>query len=281
MYFNVSDAVCFLEFFYIWNVWRVALTQSSRLYIWRWFFPSSLHSVAVTFYFLSLICLFVCVILSLFVGLSQKFLLLFDFVWKSGYRFFLLLCVIGVRLKNPNKMCVCTRYTSISTTQLFPLFFVCVQLHWFASLPAPLVLIIRGFILSTKHSTEIIFFFFTSSFACLLILLLVCCLLCHTFFEKVDDTVSLAGANHKIQAVYQISFRRHLSRMQCLTVYKSTRFACEIKKSYLILCEIKFQIAWLREHPSWTIYIFFPLLFKCIICYNVNVISLVHISQII
>lgn len=124
--------------------------------------------------------------------------------------------------------------------ELLPLFAVCVQLHWFACLPAQApVLITRGFILCTLtlYRNNLSSLFLLLLLVCWCCCWLVCCLLCHTFFAKVDDTLSLwpKPITHTIQTVYQISLGRHLSRMQCLTVYKSTRFACEIKKSYLIL----------------------------------------------
>lgn len=131
---------------------------------------------------------------------------------------------------------------------------------------------------------------------------MVLCLRCHTFLcnSLSQWYCCLRFCRVKpitIRAVYQISFRWHsqLAR-QSFSIYKSTRFACKIKKSHLILRD---------KIPNWhgiTLSVhntlpdnfvfdsFFLLLFPLflslsplfsIIWYNVNVISLVHISRII
>lgn len=115
-----------------------------------------------------------------------------------------------------------------------------------------------------KHKTfyrnNLSYFLFFYFFFCLFVDVVAGILFTLPHFLCKSQWYCLSGRSqsHTIWAVYQISLGRHLSRMQCLTVYKSTRFACEIKKSYLILCEIKFQMVWLARITLLNnIYIFF------------------------
>lgn len=220
--------VCFLKIFDLKCVARRVNTIITSIFS-SVFFSFSLCCLLLllqNFYFLrDDLSFFVYVMffsVSLFETLSLKFFLcVFDFVRKSGYSvsfvvvIFLIIIVIGARLKDSSKMCVCTRYKrNRKTTQLFPLFAICCLF-----LTAALICLFTsystyyerdGFILSTTHSIEIIFSSFLPFVFLRFLLSSLVGLLCYTSFRKVDDTLYVSCLSQsQTLAVYQISIRRH------------------------------------------------------------------------
>lgn len=159
--------------FVIWNVWRVALTQSSRLYFCRIFFAlfsrcCSVTAVGVTFYFLQFDLSFsLCYVFFLSFYLLRCRKSSFCWCYSSSILFgkvdiVNIFCVIGARL-NEKKIQVKSAFERVinateetSTTSCHCLSFVVyVWLHWFASiLSRAAVLITNAYGVYFSHRTH-------------------------------------------------------------------------------------------------------------------------------